>query len=168
MTQGNTQAGEIARVTIGDVRPFLERLHGALEDIVAANDKPPPQPGFRRADERLFYVTQRGRSYLVRDELGCVQLTPAAVPDEARACGDQADDDVNAVADAADFVDERAGGGVYHDGRYFYFLAGDSVWMLYGTAHFPVRVPCLPPGAAVVDVPPADVAAVILRMQETG
>jgi hypothetical protein len=151
------------RETIATIRWLV------LELSTAANNCSPPAPGYHEVGTLLFYVSDRGRCWLVRDARGLVQLTPAVLPRDSRAVDEITCVKLGLVAEAADLLEQRQPAGIYHDADIFYVLTdrGD-VFMFYGTYRTIVRVPCLPPYAVAVDIPPREIAAAIERMGATG
>jgi hypothetical protein len=140
-----------------------------LEPSTAANNDSPPKPGHLEEGARLFYVTARGRCWLVRDEQVRVQLTPAALPRRARLVDVLIDTELGIIEEAADLLDQRQPAGIYHASEIFYFLSehGDA-WMLYGREHRAVPFARLPPDAVAVDVLPHEITVAIDRLKETG
>jgi hypothetical protein len=154
---------------ICDAFPLAAIYWAVLAPSAAANTSPPPEPGYRAAGAHLFYVTAYGRCWLVRDARGRVQLTPAALPPEFRAIDEIASIDIGIVEEAADLIEQRQPAGIYHASQLFYFLTdAGAVWMLYGPEHTAVSVPCLPPHASRVDLPPPKITSAIARMKWAG
>jgi hypothetical protein len=140
-----------------------------IEPSTAANNNSPFTPGYRETGQRLFYVSERGRSWLVRDAHGLVQLTPAALPRDCRVADEITSVKRSLVAEAAELLDQHQPAGVYHDAGLFYVLTvvcGET-WMLYGTSQTLVRVPTLPPRAILVDIPPREITTAIERIDAT-
>ena len=136
-------------------------------DSPAANHRPAPAPGFRAAGASLFYVTPRGRTWLVRSE-STVQLTPATIPDDSVDVEDEVEDSrILAAAETADVI-ESASPGVYVDSDLglYYVVTYRAVLMVYGVDLSPVTLPELPPDAVAVDVIPKHLRAAVTRMQE--
>jgi hypothetical protein len=140
-----------------------------LAPSTAANNSSPPAPGYREANFRLFYVTERSQCWLVRDEHGRVQLTPAVLPRSARVVDEVLDIELGIAEEAADLLEQRQPAGIYHASEFFYYLSerGD-IWMLYGPDHKAVTIARLPPDAAAIDLPPREVMAAITRLKEAG
>jgi hypothetical protein len=140
-----------------------------LAPSTAANTAPTSVPGYCVAGLRLFYVTARGQCWLVRDERGRVQLTPAVSPRGARVVDEILDIELGVVEEAADLLDHRQPAGIYHASEFFYYLSerGD-VWMLYGPDQRAVAIARLPPDATAIDLPPREVMAAITRLKEAG
>jgi hypothetical protein len=152
-----------------DPQPLATIRWVVLASSTAANNNSPPTPGYREAGSRLFYVTERGRCWLVRDEHGRVELTPAVLPRGACVVDVLIDMELGIVEEAADLLDQRQAAGIYHASEIFYYLSerGDA-WMLYGPDLTLVLLARLPPDAAVVDLPPHEITAVVVRLKEAG
>ena len=124
-----------------------------------ANSAPPPSPGFRAAGQSLFYVTAAGECWLVRDESARVQLAPAALPIDASVVGDdEIDDDIAAVAEAADTLEANRPEGFYQDSDVYYYVTLErGVVMVYGSQLAVVGLPSLPARATWTDLVPSAV-----------
>ena len=148
----------VARVAFAQIEPGSS----------AANHRPLPCPGYRSAGASLFYVTPRGRTWLVRNGT-TAQLTPAEIPTGAVVLDDdEVDDrDVIALAETADAI-ESARPGIYTSNGLYYVVTWSFVRMLYGDELRPVALPELPHDAVEVHLLPKDVHAVVSKMKEAG
>jgi hypothetical protein len=156
------------RVTM-NTQPLATIRRLTLEPSRAANSTPPPEPGFRAVGSLLFYVTERGRCWLVRDARGLVQFTPAVLPRDSRVVNEIMSIKLDIVAEAADLLEQHQPAGLYRASGVLYVLTERSdTWMFYRTCQTVVRVPCLPPRALSVDIPPREITAAIERMGAAG
>ncbi len=147
--------GSVAAVSICD---------SACLDHDAANEAPPPAQGFFDVDGALFYVSERGATWLVRDTECVVQLVPCDLPADANEIEEVLDSDVLALAEAADGLGFAPG--VYKHGEHFYCRTDDQSFLLYGTDLFAVALASLPPHATLLDEVPDRVMAAVSRVLE--
>ncbi len=151
----------IARVAFAKIEP-------GSPTTPAANHQPPPSPGYRSAGPSLFYVTPRGRTWLVRVD-ATVQLTPAEIPDDCVVVDDDEVHDLQviALAETADSIESEPPG-IYTSNGLNYVATHRLVRMLYGDEHRPVVLADLPPDAVKIDLVPEHVLAVASQIQEAG
>ncbi len=139
---------------------------GLWESGVAANSAP-LDPGYFAAGDALYYVTEAGEHWLVRDVAGRVQLTPCERPAHATLVEIMLDANVATVAEAADLLAQQRHPGVYQDGDHRYVTVG-QVWMFYGAALARVALPALPTSATRLDVVPDDLERAIIELEVAG
>lgn len=151
--------------TIISDRTDLDRL--GIASGPPANSAP-HDPGYFTVADALYYVTEAGEHWLVRDAAGRVQLTPCERPAHATIVVEMLDADVATVAEAADLLAQQRPPGVYADNGHYYYVNHSGVWMFYGDRLARVELPCLPPSAARLDVVPDDVEHAILELEAAG
>ena len=122
-----------------------------------ANERPPPEPGFRRGDDVTFYTTARGCTYVVLNVTGRPCLIPC---DHTPECDEVEVDTPSlcALAEAADQIDAELEDGWYALRFVLFFREGSSTRLVYPTEHGfrAITIPEVPVGAVWVDVVPED------------
>lgn len=141
-----------------------------LPPTVAANHQPAASAGYRLAGSRLYYVTERGDTWLLRGDDGRVQLKPEEPPHDAIDVNENDIDDIAiaTVAEAADSLSGSMPPGIYLSSGLYYVVKFSGVWMLYGDALHAVLLPALPACATRVDVVPEQVTLAVNAMKEVG
>ena len=126
-----------------------------LRQFEAANERPPPEPGFRGADV-LYYTTARGSSYRVRDDAGRPCLIPCPTPVGPDV--EVTDPSLDIVAEAADLLDAEIGSGWFTYRETLFFREDARTLLVYPTERGfqAIAVAEVPAGAERVDVVPAD------------
>lgn len=125
-------------------------------DHPAANEQPPPAPGFLQSDGALYYVSERGATWLIQDASGVVQLLPHEVPPGASDVEDDSvvEPDVLALAEVADGLGLEPG--VYVHGEHYYCRTDDQSFLFYGARLEAVPLAAIPYHASILtaaDVP---------------
>ncbi|MCA9718984.1 MAG: hypothetical protein KC468_30225 [Myxococcales bacterium] len=138
----------------------------ALPHHDAANDPLDPSPGYWADGGALFYTSDRGATWLIRDDAGTAQLTPRELPSTATTIDTDeiVDLDVVALAEVADAIGQAPG--VYRDRGHFYLRTDGGAFLLYGEQLYPVELAAIPFRARLVDDVPEVVMDVVSGLLE--